>query len=90
MNQNIKFFLDFFKTVYSYFKRFGIFMSHIVNFILLLPVYFIGVGLTSLGGKLAKKNFLDMFPNKKLPTYWKDHAMAKNKKPSRDDLRRMF
>lgn len=32
----------------------------VINFVLLLPVYFIGVYLTSLIGKLFKKRFLDL------------------------------
>ena len=39
------------------FKNFGHNVTKIVNFILLVPVYFIGVGLTSIIAKLSKKKF---------------------------------
>lgn len=51
-------------------KRFGETIAIIINSILLSLVYFIGVGLTSIFGKLIGKKFLDM--NKKSNTYWED------------------
>jgi len=47
----------------------------IVNTILLLAVYLIGVGLTSLTAKLSKKHFLE---TKKEKTYW-SNLNLKNK-----------
>lgn len=57
------------------FKNFGHNVTKIVNFILLVPVYFIGVGLTSIIAKLSKKKFLDL--NMKGKTYWKEKKLEK-------------
>ena len=40
-------------------KKFSKFMQNIVNFILLLPVYFIGVGIVSIVSKCFNKKYLD-------------------------------
>lgn len=57
------------------FKNFGHNVTNIVNFALLLMVYFIGVGLTSLIAKLSKKKFLEL--NQKGKTYWKERNLGK-------------
>ena len=49
-------------------KRFGFFVSGVVNFFLLFPVYFVGVGCVSLLGKLFKTRFLDISIDKN--KYW--------------------
>ena len=41
-------------------KYFGVVVSSIVNFILLLFVYLFGVGLTALIAKISGKNFLEI------------------------------
>lgn len=74
----------FFKGFYNGFKSFGLWISTIINFILLMIVYFVGVGLTSVIGKVFKKEFLNF---KKERTYWKTR---KSKKPSIDENKRMF
>lgn len=54
----------------------GHIIADLINTLLLLPVYFIGVGITSLIAKLFKKHFLDISPSKK-DTYWKDLDIKK-------------
>lgn len=77
-----------FTSLHHALKRWGLFMSSVVNFILLIPVYLLGVGVPALGMRyFSKKHFLDMHPPKKGDTYWQDHVV---KKPSRDSSRRMF
>jgi len=59
------------------FKSFGANLSAVVNFILLTLVYFIGVGLTSLIAKLAKKHFLDLDKSRPRKTYWTELNLKK-------------
>lgn len=40
-------------------KRFGEYVSTIINAVLLFIVYIIGVGITSMGAKIFRKHFLD-------------------------------
>ncbi len=49
----------------------------IVNSALLLLVYFVAVGLTSLISKLIGKNFLDINLSKNRKTYWSDLDLKK-------------
>ncbi|MBS3140787.1 hypothetical protein J4405_01420 [Candidatus Woesearchaeota archaeon] len=49
---------------------------NIVNFILLLPVYFIGVGITSIIAKLFKKGFLNLKKENK-KSYWTNNEVKK-------------
>ena len=51
----------------------------IINSILLSLVYILGVGITSIIGKLFKKNFLDMKVDKKAQSYWNDFDLKKKK-----------
>jgi cytochrome c biogenesis protein CcdA len=51
-------------------RNFGETISIIANSLLLLLVYLIGVGLTSLIAKLAGKKFLEAAPSKKQKSYW--------------------
>ena len=51
--------MGFFSGFKSGFKEFGHRVNSGVTLIVLVPVYFIGVGLTSVIGRLARKNFLD-------------------------------
>tara|TARA_B100000315_G_C14254766_1_gene441364 strand:+ start:424 stop:657 length:234 start_codon:yes stop_codon:yes gene_type:complete len=69
--------MGFFKGVKTGFTRFGHHIANIVNFILLLIVYVIGVGLTSIVAKVVKKHFLDLGKEKK--STW-----VKNKLSTRD------
>lgn len=66
---------SFVKGFKTGFRNFGHNVTNVVNFILLLLVYFIGVGSTSLIAKLSKKRFLDL--NKKGKTYWKERKLEK-------------
>ena len=75
----------FFRGFYEGFKLFGLVISTIVNFILLMIVYFTAIGLTSVIGKAFKKEFLEQKKRKR--TYWKTR---KSKKPSIKESERMF
>lgn len=57
------------------FKNFGYKVTNIVNFILILIVYAIGVGTTSIIAKLSGKKFLELKPKGK--TYWKERNLKK-------------
>lgn len=67
------------------FKNFGHNVTNVVNFILLVPVYFIGVGATSLMAKGFGKKFLELKVRGK--TYWKDEKRGTQLK---DDYYRQF
>ena len=61
----------FFKGFLKGMNTFGGIIINVVNFILLLPVYIVGVGLTSIVAKVVGKHFLNLKrPNKKQDTYW--------------------
>jgi len=77
---------EFFVGFRKGFKEFGHFVSSIVNFILLLPVYVIGIGLVSVVSKLFRKEFLDLGKKKK-KSYWLDNRIGKKKK---EDCYRTF
>ena len=66
---------------------FGTTLTMIVNSILLLIVYIIGVGVTSLVAKLFGKHFLERKIQKHAATYWKKLDLGK--KPI-DDFYRQF
>ena len=51
-------------------RSFGETIAIIVNSFLLLLVYMVGVGLTSLIAKLAGKKFLETKPSRKEKSYW--------------------
>ena len=65
-------------------QDFGHLMGNIVNFILLLPVYFLGVGITSIIAKLLGKHFLS---TKKGNSTWTKHLVKTQKI---DEYYRMF
>lgn len=58
------------------FRNFGHNVTNVVNFALLLLVYLIGVGSTSIAAKLSKKRFLDLNLTKE-KTYWKERNLGK-------------
>jgi hypothetical protein len=60
-------------------KRFGAFVTEVVNFVLLLPVYFIGVGVTSIVAKFFGKHFMLMKREKK-KSYWVKYGLKTEKK----------
>ena len=61
----------FLKGIKEGFKDFSNLIVLVVNTVLLSVVYFIGVGLTSIFAKIAKKSFLDIKKTER-ETYWKD------------------
>ncbi len=67
-------------------ETFGLFVASIFNFIFLLPVYFIGVGVTSLFVKLTEKDVLFLKKTEQ-ESYWKDYNLKTQKK---EDYQRMF
>lgn len=58
------------------FRYFGRGLSVTINTALLLPVYLVGVGMTSLFARAVSKSFLDTGPVKK-DTYWSDLKLQK-------------
>ncbi len=78
----------FFKGFYAGMQQFGGAIVAIINFILLILVYIIGVGITSIIAKISGKHFLNLKkPDKKLKTYWLNKG---EKKPSKEDCYRQF
>jgi len=67
----------FFKGFKRGTQNFGQTINSIINSALLLAVYFIGVGLTSIFAKLIGKHFLYMNVSKKRDTYWSDLNLKK-------------
>ena len=65
----------FFDGMIGGFKTFSSGVVNIVNLILLLIVYLLGVGLTSLVAKIFNKHFLDIAHrtrSSRIKSYWKD------------------
>ena len=69
------FFLGFWDGV----KRFGLRMSKVTNFVLLVPVYFLGVGVTSIIAKIAGKRFLLLKLSKNKKSYWEAYNIGREK-----------
>ena len=67
---------DFFKGFKEGMHRFGQTISIIINSILLLIVYLIGIGFTSIIAKLFHKHFLDTEISKK-ESYWSNLNLNK-------------
>jgi hypothetical protein len=72
-------FVIFFKAFWHGMKRVGEGMTSVINFILLLPDYFIGVGITAIAAKISKKHFLDLKLEKKKKSYWKTYNLGTQK-----------
>jgi hypothetical protein len=70
---------DFLKGFKKGTHAFGDTIAVIVNSALLAMVYLIGVGLTALGCKLFKKQFLDLKPDPKAKSYWSELNLKKRK-----------
>jgi hypothetical protein len=79
--------MDFIRGARKGMERFGHDIATLINTIILAVVYIIGVGITSLVAKIAKKRFLEMELNKKAKTYWNDLNIKKRKT---DDYYRQF
>jgi len=65
----------FLKGLKSGMKEFGDGISLIVNSALLLVVYFVGVGITSMFAKVLNKKFLDI--KKRSDSYWGELNLKK-------------
>lgn len=61
------------------FKDFSNSITALINALLLVPIYVIGVGITAITAKLVRKHFLerDITPEKE--TYWVDLNLKKEK-----------
>jgi len=70
------------KKIFSLFKnflmKFSEFITSIINFIILVPVFFIGIGLTSLFSKIVRKHFLNLRIKEK-ESYWLDKNLTTQK-----------
>ncbi len=67
---------EFFEGVLEGQKLFGETIAIIVNSLLLTVVYFIGVGLTAISGKLLKHDFLKVGFDKEKQSYWEDFELG--------------
>lgn len=76
---------EFFKGFKKGFGDFGHGISAIINSALLLVVYLVGVGLTSIFAKIIGKHFFQKKLSKNRPTYWSDLNLKK--KPIEDYYR---
>jgi hypothetical protein len=63
---------EFFKEIKKGQKNFGEDIQSVINFFMLTLVYFVGIGLTSIFGKIFNKHFLDLKIFKDAKTYWED------------------
>jgi hypothetical protein len=77
----------FFNGIKSGMNSFAKDISIIINTILLLIVYLIAVGFTSVLSKIMGKNFLSLKPDKKRDSYW---LLIKPKEVSHDDYYKQF
>lgn len=80
----MRFFRDFFDGFWDGINDFGTNISTLVNSILLLVVYIVGVGITSIFAKIVGKRFLETKRFKK-GTYW--HELNLKKKESKEYYR---
>ena len=77
--------IGFFRGFKEGFREFGLRVNDGVTVIVMLFVYVIGIGLTSIFGKLSKKKFLDLNPEKS--SYWINIEASKK---TIEDYRRSF
>ncbi len=78
---------NFFKGFKKGMESFGKNIAGIINAALLIIVYLIGVGLTSIIAKLFGKHFMDTKLSKKKKSYWSDLNL---KKRPIEEFYRMF
>lgn len=69
--------MQFFKGFKRGMHGFGLTIAIIINSVLLLVVYIIGVGLTSIFAKIVGKHFLETKISRKKDTYWSDLNLKK-------------
>jgi len=65
--------MKFLKGFKEGFKEFGEAITAIINFILLLIVYLIGVGITTIIARISKQKLLDLNFRDKRKSYWIKH-----------------
>jgi uncharacterized membrane protein len=80
-------FKGFFSGIKAGFKNFSLLVSDVVNLILLVAVYFIGVGLTSMVAKIFNRHFLDLKKPTDKSSYWLDLNLSRE---SKDNYYRQF
>ena len=68
-------------------KQFGEKITTVVNTVLLLLVYVVGVGLTSIIARIFRKHFLERKTSKQKTSYWSDLNI---KKQERDKYYKQF
>jgi len=61
-------------------KQFGEKITTVVNTVLLLLVYVVGVGVTSLVARIFRKHFLERKTSKKKTSYWSDLNIKKQER----------
>ncbi|MBI4016895.1 MAG: hypothetical protein HY363_04340 [Candidatus Aenigmarchaeota archaeon] len=75
--------MNIFLTIFDKFKTFGMFVSSIINYILLLVVYTVGVGITWIFVRISGKKLL-VYDNKEQKTFWQQtensHLIEKAKR----------
>jgi len=60
----------FLKIYFSGMRKFGLNITILINSLLLLFVYLVGIGITSIIAKLFNKSFLDIRIKKFKKSYW--------------------
>ncbi len=80
-------FLKMGRVFWKKFKQFGEVVGHCVNFILLIPVYYVGIGITALLVKNEMNILREEKGNKDGKSYWKEDTLKTVKK---EEYYRMF
>ncbi len=73
----MKQFTHFFKGFVEGLKGFGLTINTLISALLLLIVYLIGIGITSIIAKISGKHFLDIQSAPQHETYWTELALEK-------------
>lgn len=68
---------NFFQEFLAGLKMFGENITFLINTILLLFAYILGIGLPTLFAKIINKHFLALKINKHASTYWSDLNLTK-------------
>ena len=66
----------FFKGMRQGFRNFSNVITNVINFVLLLVVYFIGIGIVSVISKLSGRHFLELKKQNK-SSNWHEHKVSK-------------
>ena len=70
----------FFKSVGKGMKQFGENITAVVNTVLLLVVYIVGVGVTAIFARIFRKHFLERKISKNKVSYWSDLNIKKQER----------